>query len=150
MIMNQNEFDIELQKCIKKTIEIAWDYIYNSNELDAIYIYTLLGNIKTSEHVFIHNEIPFEKHKISNINSDFIVTDEKQGLLNSETMLEIEKMEELFKEYNREIPYEIKIIYFPKTKKLDVKFNYENPFPNEDSAVCDGFRAWMKDLEINL
>ncbi|MBP4143086.1 hypothetical protein J3S90_14870 [Flavobacterium sp. P4023] len=148
--MNQSEFDIKLQKCIKNVIEIAWDYIYNFDELDAIYIYILLGRIKTSEHVFLYNEIPFEKHKISDIKSQFVVVDDRQELLNNETITEIEKIENLFNEYNRDMPFEIKIIYSLKTKKMELNFNYENPFVNKNSSIDDGYLSWMKTLGIKL
>ena len=148
--MNQNQFDIELQKCVKNVIEIAWDYIYNFNELDAIYIYILMGRIKTSEHVFLYNEIPFEKHKISNIKEEFIVTDERQESLNEKTITEIEKMENLFNEYQRDMPFEVKIIYSQKVKKMDLNFNYENPFTNKNSSIDDGYLSWMKILGIKL
>lgn len=148
--MNQSEFDIKLQKCIKNVIEIAWDYIYNFDELDAIYIYILLGRIKTSEHVFLYNEISFEKHKISDIKSQFVVVDDRQELLNNETITEIEKIENLFNEYNRDMPFEIKIIYSLKTKKMELNFNYENPFVNKNSSIDDGYLSWMKTLGIKL
>lgn len=148
--MDQKQFDIELQQCIKSTIEIAWDYVYNFNELDNIYIYMLLGEIKSMGHLFVYKEVSYKKHKIFDISPEFIVTDERQRRLNKETMVEIKKIELLFTEYARELPYEIKIIYSPKTKKLDVKFGYENPIPNEDSAVDDGFRNWIKSLGIKM
>ena len=148
--MDQKQFDIELQKNIKNTIEITWDYIYNFNDLDGIYIYMLLGEIKNTDFVFVYNGIPYKKHKIFNISPEFKVTDEKQDLLNTETMIELEKIEKLFIEYSRNMPYEVKITYFPRTKKLDVQFGYENPFPNEHSAIGDGFRNWIKSLGITM
>jgi hypothetical protein len=148
--MNQKQFDIELQKIIKNTIDITWDYIYNFNDLDGIYLYVLLGTIKSSDIVFVYKEVPYKKHKIFNIRPDFIVRDDKQDLFNTEIMLEIEKIEELFIKYKREMPYEIKIIYSPKTKNLDVKIGYENPFSDEDSAIGDGFRNWIKSLGITM
>lgn len=149
--MEDNKFDLELQKYIKSIVEIVWDYIYNFNDIDGMYIYMLLGRVQSSNIFYMYNGIPYKKHKIFNIKSDFIVTDAKQQLLNKQTLDQIEKIETLFKQYEREVPFEIKIIYSPKTTNLDVKFSYENPFKNGDkSSIDDGFIAWTNSLGIQL
>lgn len=39
--MDQKEFDKELQTHIKNLLEISWEYINNTKNLDSIYIYIL-------------------------------------------------------------------------------------------------------------
>jgi hypothetical protein len=59
-------------------------------------------------------------------------------------------IESLFKKFEREVPFEIKIIYSPKSGNLDVKFNYDDPLKNKNSAIGDGYRAWIKSLGIEF
>lgn len=57
-------------------------------------------------------------HKINLIDENFYVTDEHQGCLIKNIVIERNEIESLFAKYRREVPYEIKIIYSPKTSKL--------------------------------
>ncbi|MBF7092632.1 hypothetical protein IUY40_13935 [Flavobacterium sp. ALJ2] len=44
----------------------------------------------------------------------------------------------------------LKLFIHLKQVSWDVKFSYDNPIPNDDCALDDGFRAWIKDLGIEL
>tara|TARA_R110000868_G_C10727429_1_gene751309 strand:- start:344 stop:667 length:324 start_codon:yes stop_codon:yes gene_type:complete len=90
----------------------------------------------------------FERHKIHLIDETFLATDERQDWLVENIVNERSLIESLFKKFGREIPFEVKIIYFPINGSLDVKFNYENPLQNEDNAIGDGFRNWVESLGI--
>lgn len=149
--MNPKEFDKQLQEHIKNLLEISWEYIYYSNKINTIYIYCLLGKDEYFYNLYEIENTFFKKHKIQLIDEKFLVTDERQEYINENSMNEIRKIEQLFKEYNREVPFEIKIIYSLTTQKLDVKFSYETPFKNGDkSCIDDGFNSWMKSLGILL
>jgi hypothetical protein len=148
--MDQKEFDKQLQNHVKNLLEISSEYIYNYKNVKNIFIYCLIGQNKYFDLIYQVEDKYFERHKIYLIDSDFFVTDERQDWLIENIVNERSLIESLFKKFGREVPFEIKIIYSPKTKKLDVKFSYENPIPNEDSAIGDGFRAWIKNLGIQL
>lgn len=148
--MNQNEFDKKLQKHIKNLLEISQEYIYNYTNVENIFIYCLLGQNKYFDLKYQVEDKYFERHKINLIDSDIFVTEERQDWLIENIVNERSLIESLFKKFEREIPFEIKIIYSPKSAKLEVKFSYDDPLKNEDSAIGDGFRNWMKSLGINL
>jgi hypothetical protein len=149
-MMNNKEFDKELQKHIKTMLEIAWEYIYSSKKIDNIFIYLLIGKEKYFDIVYQVENKYFERHKIYLIDSNYVVTDEHQEWLIKNIMNERSAIELLFKSFEREVPFEIKIIYSPKLGNLDVKFGYDNPIKNNNSAIGDGFRAWIKSLGVGF
>ncbi|MBP4137585.1 hypothetical protein [Flavobacterium geliluteum] len=148
--MDYNEFDTLLQNHIKNLLEISLDYTYNSKNIDNIFIYCLIGQNKYFDIIYQNNDKYFERHKIYLINSNFLVTDDRQDWLIQKIVNERNSIESLFKKFEREVPFELKIIYSPKSGKLDVKFNYDDPLKNEDSAIGDGFRSWIKSLGIEF
>ena len=148
--MEQIEFDDLLQKHIKNLLEISWEYIYYSNEIDNMLIYCLLGKNEYFDNFYEIQDKYVERHKIYLIDSKFIVTDERQEWHVENSMDEIRKIESLFLQYERDVPFEVKVIYSFNPIKLDVKFGYEDPLKNSDSAIGDGFRAWIKSLEIDM
>lgn len=148
--MNNNEFDNQLQNYIKNLLEISWDYIYNSKNIDNIFIYCLIGQNKYFDIIYQEEHKYFERHKIYLIDSDFFVTDDRQDWLIEKIVNERNSIESLFKKFEREVPFELKIVYSPKSVKLDVKFSYDDPLKNEDSAISDGYRTWIKSLGIKF
>jgi len=148
--MNNNEFDKQFQNHIKNLLEISWDYIYNYKNLDHIFIYCLMGQNKYFEILYQTESEYFQRHKIYLIDSDFSVTDDHQEWLIEKIVNERNSIESLFIQSERELPFELKIIYSPKSGKLDVKFSYDDPLKNEDSAIGDGYRAWIKSLGIEI
>lgn len=148
--MDQKEFDKQLQNHIKNLLEISSEYIYNSKNVENIFIYCLIGQNKYFDLIYQVEDKYFERHKIYLIDSNFFVTDERQDWLIENIVNERSLIESLFKKFEREIPFEIKIIYSPKSATLEVKFSYDNPLKNEDSAIGDGFRNWIKSLGIKM
>lgn len=148
--MNQKEFDKQLQNHIKNLLEISSEYIYNSKNVENIFIYCLIGQNKYFDLIYQVEDKYFERHKIYLIDSNFFVTDERQDWLIENIVNERSLIESLFKKFEREVPNEIKIIYSPKSAKLEVKFSYDNPLKNENSAIGDGFRDWIKSLGITI
>ncbi len=148
--MDQKEFDKQLQNHIKNLLEISWEYIYNSKNIENIFIYCLMGQNKYFDLIYQVGDKYFERHKIYLINSDFFVTDERQDWLIENIVNERNLIESLFNKFKREVPFEIKITYSPKSTKLDLKFSYDDPLKNEGSAIGDGFRNWIESLGITM
>lgn len=139
-----------MQNYIKDLLEISLDYIYNSKNIDTIFIYCLIGSNKYFDIIYQNDDKYFERHKIYLLNSNFLVTDDRQDWLIQKIVNERNSIESLFKKFEREVPFEIKIIYSPKLGNLDVKFNYDDPLQNKNSAIGDGYRAWIKSLGIEF
>lgn len=53
------------------------------------------------------------------------------------------KIENLFVDYNREIPTILKLVYFPKTGKFESYFGYEKTFSNSTTKTAqDVYEEW--------
>lgn len=61
---------------------------------------------------------------------------------------DLEKYEELGKQYDRPIPTEIKMVYDMRTKKLDTQYRYDEVC-GASSDVCaeDVFMTWLKEIK---
>ncbi|WP_308377233.1 hypothetical protein, partial [Prevotella corporis] len=57
------------------------------------------------------------------------------------------KIENLFIDYNREIPTILKLVYFPKTGKFESYFGYETNFSNSTTKTAqDVYEEWYREL----
>lgn len=53
------------------------------------------------------------------------------------------KIENLFVNHNREIPTILKLVYFPKTGKIESCFGYEKNFSNSTTKTAqDVYEEW--------
>lgn len=124
---------------------------YSEKRVEKIYIYGSIENNTTAFNVFFEakgkilhlnelNSVLEENNKID----DHI--DRQFGVLQI-GVEDLEKIEELCKEYSMDIPTEIKIEYDVLKNSMDAKYQYKNVYSNtKDKTDDDVFNDWFDEV----
>lgn len=143
-----SSFDKTFQESITKMIEISFEYVNrNTEEIEQIFVFCLMEDDEYYFNVFykINGSISF-MHEVNQFSRmKFEISDERMfGLL--ELGLEyLSDMKTAFEYGQREVPTMIKIIFHPKTRKLESDFSYELQFSFDDEKTADDcFVEWVE------
>jgi hypothetical protein len=148
--METKDFDNKFSKITTEMVEVAFEYVdYNKQEIDTIYIYSSMENNSFFYNVFycINGQLT-KLHKINDVSKkqyDLSVERVFRLLrLGNEYLLEVRK---LFIEDKREVPTQMKMMYFPKTGKFTVDISYELYWSNSKELLSeDIFRLWYEEI----
>ncbi|TGM74294.1 hypothetical protein EHR01_12390 [Leptospira mtsangambouensis] len=150
--MEKIQFDLDLQSLCKEAIETAFNFIKNNEkETDVIYFFGTEEQKVSSTGVFykinkniveLHEVNNALKKKVDNSNSNI------STLLNKNLDI-LYNILTLFKQNNREIPTQIKIIYNIKENKLEIKLDYKFHFSNHKTKrPSDIFDEWINSIKL--
>jgi hypothetical protein len=126
-------------------VSICLEYVNKKADVIYIYCYHELGEYGMNVFYKIKDAV-VKKHKVNEIFAEIDVSEEQQTSLlriGNEDMLQIIQ---LFKEYNREIPTQMKLIYDVRAGKLEASYSYDLQFTNLSKSANQVFNEWYKEL----
>ena len=118
--MNDN-FDNDFQSLLTEMVELAFEYVDdNVDEVDTVYTIGLIEKGYFFKTFYKINGQLAKSHKVNDISKkQYDVSSTRAfNLLNLGNEI-LMKIENLFIDYNREIPTILKLVYFPKTGKFE-------------------------------
>lgn len=130
---------------------------YASNKADKIYIYcSYEAKVISSNFFFRINGLLVRKHKLNDAiierSDDFSynTSDNRQGAAIDIINEDIEKISELCKNFNREMPTEMKLAYDVRKGSLVAKYRYDLVYSNIPGKTADDIeKEWFDEMKIN-
>jgi len=130
-------------------VSICLEYV--DNKADMIYIYcSCEANAVSSDFFFCINGATIERHKLNSVysNTAYDVSAEKQDAVLQIINEDIEKIMKLCKQYEREMPTEMKIIYNVKRNSLVANYKYDLTYSNEPQKTSDDIAfEWFEQIK---
>ncbi|GEM_PF-447939 len=150
--MKIEEFDSILLHHITEIIEVSLEFIGNSrDEVDMIYIYGAMENQNPFFNLFFGiNDTVIKIHEVNSVlNRKIDISDDTMFKLLGLGCEELDKIIEIFKDDNREVPTLMKITYSPKYNSLNNDIIYEPQYSNtKDKSDVDGFLGWYNEVKL--
>lgn len=132
-------------------VSICLEYI--EKRADMIYIHISCDKSMTSPDFFYKiNDKILEKDEVNQVITTseklYDISDERQGAVLHILADDMNKIEELCKKFQKDIPTEIKLIYDIKRNKLQAKYNYDEVFPQDGSkGPMAVYEEWFEEIK---
>jgi len=147
------EFEERFSELQADMISICMEYV--ENRADKVYVYASCEEdmISSSFFYFINNKY-VECHKVN----DALENGEKRYDVSPERMFQvlqiisedIEGIEMLCKEYEKDMPTEMKLIYDTKSGKFKAEYEYDLIHTNDHIKTADDFAdEWFEEVKNN-
>ncbi|MFP3888566.1 DUF600 family protein [Priestia filamentosa] len=128
---------------------------YVEDRADKVYVYASceVGMI-TSSFFYRINNTYVEAHKVNDAlehgDERYDVSTKRQTMVLDIINEDIEKIEELCKEYGRDMPTEMKMIYEVKSGGFQAQYEYDLVHTNDDVKTPDDFAdEWFEEVKSN-
>jgi hypothetical protein len=144
-------FEDYLSGIIIDMVEICLEYV--EGKADKIYI--LCGNednvLSGSFFFKIHDKVVM-KHKVNDVLMEsepkIDVSVDRQMQANDIIVKDVEELTKRCKEFNRDIPTQMKIVYEVNTHKLDTDISYDLKYTNtKNKGWLDTFEEWFDEIK---
>ncbi|MBM9592381.1 hypothetical protein JWG41_18200 [Leptospira sp. 201903075] len=149
--MPTKNFDKDFQDLCQKILEIAFEFVdYNDKEIDAIYFFGASEQkVSYAQSFFKINGKVVELHEVNSaLKKKVDKSSNRISALLRENLNLLERVPKLFLADNREVPTQIKISYFTKLKKSDIKLDYGLHFSNHKTLrASDIFDQWLNHIK---
>jgi hypothetical protein len=136
-------------------VSICLEYV--NDRADKIYIYCSYEvSIISSYFFYCINGKVVKKHKLNDAlatingksNFTYDVSGERQGMVLEIMNSDIEKIIHLCKEYKREMPTEMKLIYDVRNNKLTANYKYDLVYLNDPDKIADDIALeWFEQIQ---
>ncbi|EMA6345212.1 MULTISPECIES: immunity protein YezG family protein [Bacillus cereus group] len=147
------EFEDRFSELQADMISICMEYV--ENRADKVYVYASCEeDMISSSFFYLINNKYVECHKVN----DALENEEEKYDVSPERMFQvlqiigedIEEIETLCKEYEKDMPTEMKLIYDAKSGKFKAEYKYDLIHTNEDIKTADDFAdEWFEEVKNN-
>lgn len=147
------EFEDRFSELQADMISICMEYV--ENRADKVYVYASCEeDMISSSFFYLINNKYVECHKVN----DALENGEEKYDVSPERMFQvlqiigedIEEIETLCKEYEKDMPTEMKLIYDAKSGKFKAEYKYDLIHTNEDVKTADDFAdEWFEEVKNN-
>ncbi|AJG77744.1 TPA: immunity protein YezG family protein [Bacillus cereus] len=147
------EFEDRFSELQADMISICMEYV--ENRADKVYVYASCEeDMISSSFFYLINNKYVECHKVN----DALENEEEKYDVSPERMFQvlqiigedIEEIETLCKEYEKDMPTEMKLIYDAKSGKFKAEYKYDLIHTNEDVKTADDFAdEWFEEVKNN-
>lgn len=122
---------------------------YSEDQADDIFIYcSWEHNMYTFNVFFKAKAIVMHKHKLNEVCSKIDTSIERQRALLDIGKSNLDLINEICKEYNHDMPTEIKLHYNVKENSLKAEYKYDLVYSNrENLSSHDIFDAWFEEIK---
>ncbi|PFS11277.1 DUF600 domain-containing protein, partial [Bacillus cereus] len=134
-------------------ITICMEYV--EDRADKVYVYASREEgIISGRFFYLINSTYVECHKVNDALEDgderYDVSRERQIMVLRIICEDIEKVEELCKEYERDMPTEMKLIYDVKSGKFKAEYKYDLVYTNDDVKTAGHIAdEWFEEVKNN-
>ena len=123
-------------------VSICLEYV--EGKADVLYIYASYeANAMTCNYFY---KVNGELYKKSKLPVGYDVSIDRQKTCMKILFDDMEKLISACKEYEMDMPTEIKIIYDVKNNKLNADYQYDEIFSNTEDSANDIFEKWYQDI----
>lgn len=128
---------------------------YVENRAEKIYIYgSFESGVLASDYFYNINGEIVERHKlnnaVSNIEKIYDTSIERQSIVIRILNNDIKKLIDLCKEYGREMPTEMKLIYDVKKNSLKAEYKYDLVYSNDPIKTADDIAMeWFENIKAD-
>ncbi|SME20271.1 hypothetical protein BACERE00175_03976 [Bacillus cereus] len=147
------EFEDRFSELQADMISICMEYV--EDRADKVYVYASCEeDMISSSFFYLINNKYVECHKVN----DALENGEEKYDVSPERMFQvlqiigedIEEIETLCKEYEKDMPTEMKLIYDAKSGKFKAEYKYDLIHTNEDIKTADDFAdEWFEEVKNN-
>lgn len=148
-MQNLQDFEKKFQKIYTAMIELAYEYVNrNKEEIDEVYVFGSIEKGYFYKAFYKINGILVKSHRTNTISKEqYDISDNRTFAMLKIGNTYLSEIEQLFEEYNQEVPTILKFIYSPKTGKFDSKFEYGLKFTNHETKTPqDIYEEWYNSL----
>ncbi|MYL62223.1 DUF600 family protein [Bacillus hwajinpoensis] len=148
------EFEDKFSELQADMISICMEYV--EGRADKVYVYASReGGVISSKFFYLINNNYVKPHKLNDALEDgdkrYDVSPKKDFMVLRIISEDIEKIEELCKEYNREIPTEMKLVYDVKSSNFKAEYKYELVYRHDEVKTADHIaEEWFEEIKNNL
>ena len=146
-------FEDRFSKLQADMISICMEYV--GDRADKVYVYASCeADMISSSFYYLINNKYVECHKVNDAleNGDkrYDVSTERQFMVLNIINDDVEKIEELYKKYDRDVPTELKLIYDAKCGRFQAEYRYDLVHTNDDIKTADDFAGeWFEKIINN-
>lgn len=116
-------------------------YIYCSYE-SSVYVFNVFFKIKNNV---------YRKHQLNNISNEFDTSIAKQEALLDVGIKNLEELHNKCKEFNRDMPTEMKLHYNVQSNKLNGRYRYDLVYSNDELLhPNDIFNEWFEEVKKEI
>ena len=132
-------------------VSICLEYV--NEQADMIYIYCSHENkAMHSDFFFTISGKTVKKHQLNAISNkqhrDYDISEHRQDAALAIIIEDMEKIETLCKQFNRDMPTQIKIIYNVNKNSLRATYSYENFWSDSETKISpDIFNEWFEEIK---
>ncbi|ANC78761.1 hypothetical protein ABE65_018935 [Fictibacillus phosphorivorans] len=147
------EFEDRFSELQADMISICMEYI--NDRADKIYVYASCeGNIISSKFFYLINNKYVKCNKVNDALEDgdeeYDVSPNRMLSVLNIINEDIEKIETLCKEYNKEMPTEMKLIYNVQRGNFKAEYNYDLVYTNDDIKTANHIAdEWFEEVKNN-
>ncbi|MEC2077215.1 immunity protein YezG family protein [Metabacillus fastidiosus] len=147
------EFEDKFSELQADMISICMEYV--EDRADKVYVYASCEEgVISSRFFYLINNKYVECHKVNDAlekGEERYDVSPKRGFMVLNILNEdIEKMKELCKEYEREMPTEMKLIYDVKSGKFKAEYKYDLVYTNHDTKTAGQIAdEWFEEIKNN-
>ncbi|WP_242214124.1 immunity protein YezG family protein [Bacillus cereus group sp. BfR-BA-01383] len=147
------EFEEKFSELQSDMISICMEYV--EDRADKVYVYASCEEgIISGRFFYLINNIHVKCHKVNDALGDrderYDVSRERQFMVLRIICEDIEKVKALCKEYERDMPTEMKLIYDAHSGKFKAQYKYDLVYTNDDvktaSHIAD---EWFEEVKNN-
>jgi len=147
------EFEDRFSELQADMISICMEYV--EDRVDKVYVYASCEEgIVSSSFFYLINNKYVERHKLNDAlkNGDkrYDVSTERQFMVLDIINDNVDKMEELCKLYERDMPTELKLIYDATSGKFQAEYKYDLVYTNDDIKTARHIaNEWFEEIKNN-
>lgn len=147
--MDAATFDTRFTELFTAMVNLAYDYVErNKEEVDAVYVF---GSMETGEYYYnacyrINGRL-VRRNKVNTVSVKKY--DDSNPTLSAMSRKGIQYLREtaqLFRDDDREVPTQMKMVYHPKTGSFNNDISYELYYTDNDLTIDEVFVKWFEEL----
>ncbi|SFD38284.1 Protein of unknown function, DUF600 [Bacillus sp. 491mf] len=147
------EFEDRFSELQADMISICMEYV--EDRADKVYVYASCEeSIISSKFFYLVNNKYVKPHKVNDAlgagDERYDVSTERQFMVLDILTEDIEKIKALCKEYERDMPTEMKLIYDVKSGNFKAEYKYDLVYTNDDiKTASDIAGEWFEEVKSN-
>lgn len=133
-------FEDKMMDIIKHSVEICFDIAKDVQNLEKVFV--MLWKEKSVSSTMYSYQISqnwIKKHKVSEYATQMM------SITLDELQLDLDKLENLFNENEREFPTVFKLIYYPQSSKFNMNMEYEMITERTGEVITSYFDSWVQE-----
>ncbi|AYE50887.1 immunity protein YezG family protein [Priestia megaterium] len=145
------EFKAKFSELQADMISICMEYVEDS--ADKVYVYASCEeNMISSSFFYLINDKYVERHRVNDAweNRKYDVSTKRQSMVLNIINDDVEKIEELCRVCERDMPTEMKLIYHARSGRFKAEYKYDLVHTNDDiKTASDIADEWFEEVKNN-